>query len=393
MASASCRMPSRSESVIDSDRLRPLTPEQQQRYSRNMLVPDVGMVGQQRLCASRILLVGAGGLGSPAALYLAAAGVGTVGIVDDDVVDVSNLQRQVLHTTAEVGQWKTDSARQALTALNPTIEIVGYRTRICAGNVREILSDWDVVIDGTDNFSTRYLLNDACVWTQTRLIHGAVYRSNGQVMVIDAEQGPCYRCVHPYPPPSGAVPSCAEGGVLGVLPGIIGTLQATEAIKLVVGGARPLIGRMLTVNAWDAQTGEIEVKKNPRCPVCGEHPTITQFVEIPDACHVTQTQEGPMSSLSSDDLAQRLAGGDDLTVLDVREAHEVAQGMIPGCLWIPLGQVCDRMDELDPRRPTVVVCAGGVRSAKAIDALHDAGYRGELMNLTGGMAQWNGEVA
>ena len=257
-------------SVIAEERLRPLSRDELERYHRNALVPQVGLVGQQRIRASRVLLIGAGGLGAPAALYLAAAGVGTIGLIDDDNVDVSNLQRQVIHATAAVGRPKVDSAAEAIRALNPDVEVVAHRTRLTADNARDLLGGWDVVIDGTDNFPTRYLVNDATVMLGLPLVHGAVLGFNGQVGVFDARRGPCYRCLHPTPPPAGSVPSCAEAGVLGVLPGIIGTMQAAEALKLIVGGAQPLIGRMVLLNAWSGRGGELPVDKNPACPVCGD---------------------------------------------------------------------------------------------------------------------------
>ena len=258
-------------SVIADDRLRPLTRAELERYRRNALVPQVGVTGQQRVRAARVLLVGAGGLGSPAALYLAAAGTGTLGVVDDDVVDVSNLQRQVVHTTAAVGAPKADSAAAAVRALNPDVEVVIHRERLTAANALGLLEGWDVVVDGSDNFSTRYLVNDACVMLGLPLVHGAVLGLNGQVGVFDAARGPCYRCLHPDPPP-GRAPSCAEVGVLGVLPGIIGSMQAAEALKLVIGGARPLIGRVLVLDVWGGAVTELPVRKNPACPTCGARP-------------------------------------------------------------------------------------------------------------------------
>jgi len=391
------------ESVIDSQRLRPLSTEEKHRYSRNMLVPDVGTVGQQRIRAARVLLVGAGALGSPAALYLAAAGVGCLGIVDDDVVDISNLQRQVIHTTPGVGQPKTESARHAVEALNPDVEVITHRTALTSANARELLAGWDVVIDGTDNFPTRYLLNDACVMLGVPLVHGAVFRSDGQVTVFDAPNGPCYRCVHPMPPDPGAVPSCAEGGVLGVMPGIVGTIQAAEALKLIVGGAQPLIGRMVLLNVWTGRGSELPVVKNPTCPVCGTEPTITGLIDYEAFCGVRSQGDTPdgkidtprghtMNEITATELRARIAAGrapgSTYTLLDVREPNEVAIDAIEGSLRIPLGEVVERMEELDPSRETIVHCAAGMRSARAIEALTAAGYTGELTNLAGGMKAW-----
>ena len=390
--------------MVESERLRPLSAAERRRYCRNMLVPEVGVAGQQRIRAARVLLVGAGALGSPAALYLAAAGVGCLGIVDDDVVDVSNLQRQVIHTTPGVGEAKVDSVGRAVEALNPDVEVIAHRAALTSANTMELLAGWDVVIDGTDNFPTRYLLNDACVMRGIPLVHGAVFRSDGQVTVFDAPNGPCYRCVHPTPPEPEAVPSCAEGGVLGVMPGIVGTMQATEALKLIIGGARPLIGRMVLLNAWTGRGSELPVVKNPTCPVCGTEPTITGLIDYEAFCGVRSpgdTADGStdelkgraMNEITASELRARIAAGrapgSTYTLLDVREPNEVAIDAIEGSLRIPLGEVVERMGQLDPSRETVVHCAAGVRSARAIEALTAAGYAGALTNLAGGMKAWN----
>ena len=414
-------------SVIAEERLRPLSRDELERYHRNALVPQVGLAGQQRIRASRILLIGAGGLGAPAALYLAAAGVGTIGLIDDDDVDVSNLQRQVIHATVAVGRPKVDSAAEAIRALNPDVEVVAHRTRLTTDNARDLLGGWDVVIDGTDNFPTRYLVNDAAVMLGLPLVHGAVLGFNGQVGVFDARRGPCYRCLHPAPPPAGSVPSCAEAGVLGVLPGIIGTMQAAEALKLVIGGGHPLLGRLAMLDAWGARLREIPVAKNPACPVCGENPSITTLVTEADACVSprtpkadTQPQEpdsggescrqvggsesGPAASaqaqgvgealgagvgvVSAAELRRLLEGDVPPALLDVREDIEVALDPLEGALHIPLREVAARMGELDPSLPTVVVCAAGVRSVRAIESLKAAGYTGWLASLDGGMRAW-----
>ena len=415
-------------SVIAEERLRPLSRDELERYHRNALVPQVGLVGQQRIRASRMLLIGAGGLGAPAALYLAAAGVGTIGLIDDDDVDVSNLQRQVIHATAAVGRPKVDSAAEAIRALNPDVEVVAHRTRLTADNARDLLGGWDVVIDGTDNFPTRYLVNDAAVMLGLPLVHGAVLGFNGQVGVFDARRGPCYRCLHPAPPPAGSVPSCAEAGVLGVLPGIIGTMQAAEALKLVIGGGQPLLGRLALLDAWGAHLREIPVAKNPACPVCGEDPSITTLVTEAGACALPRTpetdaqpqepggdsrqqpessepgsaaasriQEGGevlgssgagVDAVSATELRRLLEGDVPPALLDVREDIEVALEPMEDALHIPLREVAARMDELDGDRPTVVVCAAGVRSVRAIEALRAAGYSGRLLNLEGGMRSW-----
>ena len=414
-------------SVIADERLRPLSRDELERYHRNALVPQVGVVGQQRIRAARVLLIGAGGLGAPAALYLAAAGVGAIGLIDDDDVDVSNLQRQVIHTSAAVGRPKVDSAAAAIRALNPDVEVIPHRTRLTAENALGLLDGWDVVIDGTDNFPTRYLVNDASVMLGLPLVHGAVLGFNGQVGVFDAQRGPCYRCLHPTPPPAGSVLSCAEAGVLGVLPGIIGTMQAAEALKLVIGGGQPLLGRLAMLDAWGAHLREIPVAKNPACPVCGENPSITTLVTETDACSLPRTPDadaqlhtrtsgddshrqpagstsGPIASpriqetgetpvpgpeiVSAAELRGLLEGAEPPALLDVREDVEVALEPMAGARHIPLREVVARMDELDEDRPTVVVCAAGVRSARAIEALRAAGYPGRLLNLEGGMKAW-----
>lgn len=381
-------------SIISDQRLAPLTRPELARYHRNALVPQVGLVGQQRIRASRVLIVGAGGLGAPAALYLAAAGVGRLGIVDDDAVDLSNLQRQIIHTTAGLGRPKAESAARAVRALNPDIEALPQRLRLSAGNAAEILRGWDLVIDGTDNFPTRYLLSDATVLLGLPLVHGAVLGMHGQVGVFDARRGPCYRCLHPAPPPAGSVPSCAEAGVLGVLPGIIGTMQATEALKLIVGGARPLIGRLHLLDAWGAHLQEIRVDRNPRCASCGPQPTITALAQEAGPC----APPGPAGGrgvgpeageeISAAELRAALAGEDPPALLDVREEVEAALEPMPGAVHIPLGEVPGRAGELDALRCTVVVCASGRRSLRAIQALRRAGYRGALLSLHGGMRAW-----
>ena len=384
-------------SVIADDRLRPLSRAELERYRRNALVPQVGVTGQQRVRAARVLLVGAGGLGSPAALYLAAAGTGTLGVVDDDVVDVSNLQRQVVHTTAAVGAPKADSAAAAVRALNPDVEVVIHRERLTAANALGLLEGWDVVVDGSDNFPTRYLVNDACVLLGLPLVHGAVLGLNGQVGVFDAARGPCYRCLHPAPPPPGSVPSCAQAGVLGVLPGVIGSMQAAEALKLVIGGAQPLIGRLVLLDVWGGSVRELTVSRNPACPVCGEHPSITTLADAPgaDSCATapgrragsTGATSAPgtgVASVTPARLKELLEAPGPPALLDVREEVEVALDPFPGARNIPLGQVVDRTGELDAGRTTVVVCASGLRSAQAVQALREAGYPGELLSLAGG---------
>ena len=369
-----------------------------------MLVPEVGVVGQQRIRAARVLLIGAGGLGAPAALYLAAAGVGALGIVDFDVVDISNLQRQILHTTDGVGVSKAQSAAAAITALNPDMEVILHEERLDASNALRLLEGWDVVIDGTDNFPTRYLVGDACAMLGIPLVHGAVLHSAGQVGVFDAARGPCHRCLHPEPPPPGSVPSCAEAGVLGVLPGIIGTMQATEALKLIIGGGEPLIGRLLLLDAWGASVREIPVAKRPDCPLCGPSPAITSLETVQETCAVPDTTELERNNAMKSITAMDLRVADKATaekhyaehsdkpffgeLVDVREADEIAAMPVPGAIHIPLGEVVERAGELDAGRETIVTCQGGIRSKKAIKALKAAGYTGALTNLDGGARAW-----
>ncbi|WP_159813275.1 molybdopterin-synthase adenylyltransferase MoeB [Actinomyces sp. zg328] len=381
--------------IISDGRLRALSDAERARYSRNMLVPEVGVTGQRRIRAARVLLIGAGGLGAPAALYLAAAGVGTLGIVEFDVVDASNLQRQIIHTTAGVGASKARSAASAINALNPDVEVILHEERLDAANALDLLEGWDVVVDGTDNFPTRYLVGDACAMLGIPLVHGAVLHSAGQVGVFDAARGPCHRCLHPEPPPPGSVPSCAEAGVLGVLPGIIGTMQAAEALKLIVGGGEPLIGRLLLLDAWGADVREVPVAKRPGCALCGASPTITSLETAQDACAApepAQPNEETMSTITVSELRARIAAGERpgeaYTILDVREADEVAAMPVEGAVHIPLGEVVERAGELDTGKETVVTCQGGTRSKRAIEALQAAGYAGALTNLEGGARAW-----
>jgi adenylyltransferase/sulfurtransferase len=351
------------------------------RYSRHRLLPEVGEAGQARLEAARVLCIGAGGLGSPLTMYLAAAGVGTLGLVDFDNVDVSNLQRQLLHGTSDVGRPKLQSAADTLADLNPHVRLVLHETRLCAANAIEILSDFDVIVDGTDNFATRYLVNDACVLLGKPNVYGSVLRFAGQVSVFDARRGPCYRCLFPEPPPPGRVPSCAEAGVLGVLPGTIGALQATEAIKLVLGVGRPLIGRLLTYDALAMRWHEIAVPKDPACPVCGAHPTITALADLPESC------AAPMARVTVAELRARLAGGEKPTILDVRRADERAQAAIPDTLHIPLDELPARLGELDAAAQIIVHCHSGMRSAKACALLAEHGFA-RPVNLEGGIVAW-----
>jgi molybdopterin/thiamine biosynthesis adenylyltransferase/rhodanese-related sulfurtransferase len=363
------------------------------RYSRHLIMPEVGMEGQQKLKAAKVLCIGAGGLGSPLALYLAAAGVGTMGIADFDVVDFTNLQRQIIHSTADVGRKKLDSAVDKLKAINPFVKIRKFDTRLSSENAIELFQEFDIIADGTDNFPTRYLVNDACVLTGKPNVYASIFRFEGQASIFGTENGPCYRCLYPEPPPPGLVPSCAEGGVLGILPGLLGVIQATEVIKLILGKGEPLIGRLLLVDALAMKFRELKLRKNPDCPVCGTHPTIKQLIDYNEFCGI-RGEEAPVVATSSEmqveELKRRLDAGDDLFVLDVREPHEYQICNLGGYL-IPLGDLPKRVSELDSSKEIVAHCRSGVRSGKAVDFLRQAGFT-NVHNLAGGILAWADRV-
>jgi sulfur-carrier protein adenylyltransferase/sulfurtransferase len=363
------------------------------RYSRHLIMPEVGMEGQLKLKAARVLCIGTGGLGSPLALYLGAAGVGTLGIVDFDVVDYTNLQRQIIHTTADVGRKKLDSASDKLKAINPLINVRTFDTRLSSDNALELFRDFDIIADGTDNFPTRYLVNDACVLTGRPNVYGSIFRFEGQASVFATEEGPCYRCLYPEPPPPGLVPSCAEGGVLGILPGLVGVIQATEVIKLILGKGEPLIGRLLLVDALAMKFRELKLRKNPDCPVCGTHPTIKKLIDYNQFCGI-RGEEVPVETgvpeIQVEELKRRLDAGEDVFVLDVREPHEYQICNIGGHL-IPLGDLPKRIHELDSSREIVAHCRSGTRSAKAVNFLRQAGFR-KVHNLSGGILAWADRV-
>jgi sulfur-carrier protein adenylyltransferase/sulfurtransferase len=359
------------------------------RYSRHLIMPEVGMDGQQKLKAARVLCIGAGGLGSPLVLYLTAAGVGTLGIVDFDVVDYTNLQRQIVHTTADVGRKKLDSAAEKLKAINPFVNVRKFETRLSSANALDLFREFDIVADGTDNFPTRYLVNDACVLTGKPNVYGSIFRFEGQASVFATEQGPCYRCLYPEPPPPGLVPSCAEGGVLGILPGLVGVIQATEVIKLILGKGDSLIGRLLLVDALAMKFRELKLRKNPDCPACGRHRTITKLIDYDEFCGIRGEEKpvtGGISEIQVEELKRRLDAKEDLFVLDVREPHEYQICNIGGHL-IPLGDLPRRVNELDSSREIVAHCRSGVRSAKAVDFLQQAGFK-KVHNLAGGILAW-----
>src|SRR5438552_886800 len=370
-----------------------LSNEEIQRYSRHLIMPEVGMEGQKKLKAARVLCIGTGGLGSPLALYLAAAGVGTLGLVDFDVVDYTNLQRQIIHSTADVGRKKLDSAAEKLKAMNPFLNLRTFDTRLSSENALELFRDFDIVADGTDNFPTRYLVNDACVLTGKPNVYGSIFRFEGQASIFATKDGPCYRCLYPEPPPPGLVPSCAEGGVLGILPGLVGVIQATEAIKLILGSGDPLIGRLLLIDALGMKFRELKLRKNLDCPACGKNPTITKLIDYQEFCGIRGEEvaaEVTTSEMQVEQLKERLDRGDDVYILDVREPHEYQICNLGGHL-IPLGDLPNRVNELDTSKEIVAHCRSGVRSAKAVNFLRQAGFK-KVHNLAGGVLAWADRV-
>ena len=371
-----------------------LTHEEIARYSRHLILPEVGMEGQLKLKQAKVALIGAGGLGAPLGLYLAAAGVGRVGLVDFDVVDASNLQRQVIHGTADIGRKKLDSAADRMRGINPHIAIDKFDTGLTSENALEILRDYDLVVDGTDNFPTRYLVNDACVLLKKPNVYGSVFRFEGQATVFAYEDGPCYRCLYPEPPPPGLVPSCAEGGVLGILPGVIGLIQATEAVKIILGIGETLKNRLLLYDALAMRFRELKLRRDVDCPVCGERPTVTKLIDYQEFCGVKPMNAEPAASSDAIDaveLREKLARGDDFVLLDVREPHEYQIARIPGSRLIPLGELSKHLSELDRDAEIVAHCKGGGRSQQAFDLLKANGFR-HVRNMTGGITAWSERV-
>ena len=367
-----------------------------QRYSRHLIMPEVGMTGQKKLKSASILLIGAGGLGSPLGLYLAAAGIGRLGLVDFDVVDHSNLQRQVLHTTADVGRPKLQSAAEHLQAINPEVALDLYETHISSANAMELMEPYDIVIDGTDNFPTRYLVNDACVLLGKPNVYGSIFRFDGQASVFHPPHGPCYRCLFPEPPPPGMVPSCAEGGVLGILPGTIGVIQATEAVKLILGTGKSLIGRLMIYDALDMTFREMKIRRNPECPLCGENPTIKELIDYEQFCGIPSQQEDtslsePNWEISVSDLHAQIQGDPKPFILDVRNPVEYEICKLPESVLIPLSQLPQRAGELDPNQEIIVHCKTGQRSAQAVEFLREAGFQ-KVKNLLGGIEAWAEEI-
>ena len=386
--------------TAEPEALPQLTNDELGRYSRHLILSEVGMEGQQRLKAAKVLCVGAGGLGSPLALYLAAAGIGTLGLIDFDTVDSSNLQRQIIHSTKDIGRKKIDSAQEKLNALNPALNVVKHDTMLSSANALEIFAQYDIVADGTDNFQTRYLVNDACVLLKKPNAYGSIFRFEGQASVFATEEGPCYRCLYPEPPPPGLVPSCAEGGVLGILPGLIGTIQATEVIKLILGKGEPLIGRLLLLDALSMRFRELKLRKNPDCPVCGTNPTVTELIDYnqfcgiaPEPAQAAQVKNG-IPQISVQELKQRLdkreTNNDNFLLLDVREPYEFQIAQIGGYL-IPQNDVPNRIGELDPAREIIVHCRSGVRSQKIAELLKTNGFQ-KVSNLAGGILAWSDEI-
>ncbi|MBI5028962.1 MAG: molybdopterin-synthase adenylyltransferase MoeB [Chloroflexi bacterium] len=374
-----------------------LSHEEIKRYSRHLIMPEVALTGQKKLKAASVLLVGTGGLGSPLAMYLAAAGVGRIGLVDYDVVDASNLQRQVLHGTATIGKLKVESARQRIHDINPHVQVEVYNELFASANALDIARPYDIIIDGTDNFPTRYLVNDVCVLLGKPNVYGSIFRFEGQVSVFWAKHGPCYRCLFPEPPPPGLVPSCAEGGVLGVLPGTVGTLQATEAIKLIIGAGEPMIGRLLLYDALTMEFDQLKLRKNPDCLVCSEHPQITELIDYEQFCgmpqndHVDTGSAGKEWDITPTELKKEWAANPDLRIIDVREPHEWEIVHIDGAELIPLGMLAARMHELDSAQEIVLQCKTGARSTRALELLRGAGFR-KLKNLKGGIVAWAQEI-
>ena len=385
--------------ILDPARLEPIrfSNDEIARYSRHLIMPEVTLEGQKRLKAARVLCIGAGGLGSPIALYLAAAGVGRLGLVDFDVVDYSNLQRQILHGTESVGRKKIKSARDRIRDVNPNVQVDLHDALFTSENARQLVEPYDIVIDGTDNFPTRYLSNDICVFLKKPNIYGSIFRFEGQQTVFAPHLGgPCYRCMFPEPPPPGMVPTCAEGGVLGVLPGIIGVMQAIETVKLIMGIGEPLIGRLMHFDALKMKFREFKLRRDPKCPVCGDHPTITELIDYEQFCGVPQAAEAEAARdaipvITATELKRKLDAKEDFLFIDVRESYERDIAQIPGAKLIPLGELPSRMSELDSAQDIVLLCKNGARSGQAVRTLQEAGFS-RLANVAGGIEAWAAEV-
>ncbi len=376
-----------------------LSREEISRYSRHLIMPEVALDGQKKLKSARVLTIGAGGLGAPLAMYLAAAGVGTIGIVDHDIVDESNLQRQIIHGTSDVGTPKLESAKKRIEDINPNVNVETFSEALSSENALDIFKDYDIIVDGTDNFPTRYLVNDACVLLGKPNVYGSIFRFEGQASVFYAEEGPCYRCLYPEPPPPGLVPSCAEGGVLGILPGAIGTIQATETVKLILGTGEPLIGRLLLYDALGMSYREMKLRKDPSCPVCGENPTVTELIDYEEFCGIPQAtaaeEEAAQSipEITVTELKDKLDNGEEINVLDVRENHEYEVANLGEGIarLIPLGELPEHIDELDKDENFAIHCRSGARSAQAVQLLQEAGFE-NVYNVKGGITAWSDEI-
>ncbi len=373
-----------------------LSHEEIQRYSRHLIMPEVGLSGQKKLKAASVLLIGTGGLGAPLGLYLAAAGIGRIGLVDFDVVDFTNLQRQVIHGTKDVGRKKLDSARDTMLDINPNIRLDLHEVALTSDNALRIMRDYDIIVDGTDNFPTRYLVNDACVLLGKPNVYGSIFRFEGQATVFAYPGGPCYRCLYPEPPPPGLVPSCAEGGVLGILPGLIGVVQATETVKLILGSGDPLVGRLMLYDALSMRFRELKLRRNPDCPACGDHPTIRELIDYHQFCGVPRQAPEPAPGLSEFEIEPvqvqaKFQRGESFLLIDVREPHEYQICRIPGARLIPLGELPRRVHELDSAMDIVAHCKSGIRSGKAVDFLRQAGFR-KVKNMKGGIQAWSDKV-
>ncbi len=371
-----------------------LSNEEVARYSRHLILPEVGIEGQIKLKQAKVAMIGAGGLGAPLGLYLAAAGIGRIGLVDFDVVDASNLQRQIIHGTKDIGRKKLDSASDRMRDINPNIEIEKFDTGLTSDNALEILRDYDLVVDGTDNFPTRYLVNDACVLLKKPNVYGSIFRFEGQATVFAYQDGPCYRCLYPEPPPPGLVPSCAEGGVLGILPGMIGVVQATEAVKIILGAGETLKGRLLLYDALAMRFRELKLRRDPECPVCGDHPSVTKLIDYQEFCGIKPMAFQPSPSgdaIDALELKKKIDRGDNFVLLDVREPYEYRIAQIPGARLIPLGELPQRLKELDPEADIVAQCRSGVRSQHAVDLLKANGFK-HVRNMTGGILAWSDKI-
>ncbi len=377
-------------SVISDERRKEIALDDKEieRYNKHLMLREISVKGQKRIRAARVVVIGLGALGSPVIQYLAAAGVGTLGIIDFDEVSLGNLQSQVIHGTRDVNRPKIASARDGIRAINPSVKVVAEKVKVDADNIEEFIEDYDIVVDCTDNYKSRYLINDACVLLKKPLVFGAIYQYEGQVSVFDTKQGPCYRCQFPAPPPAGLVPTCAEGGTISPLAGIVGSFQANEVLKLIIGGGESLVGKMLVIDTWNLHTSILQVEKNEACPLCGSHPSILEVEDFDyeDFCGLKEEEtEIPVEGIEADDLADRIERGDPMTIVDVREPHERAIQRFPNAIVIPIGQLVRRMKELDPDVDTIFVCREGKRSILAINTLREAGYKGPMYNLKGGI--------